>query len=59
MSSPTAQNREQKRAYRRPALRVYGTVGELTGTVDVGGPKDGGGHPKDNMTRPIRAKGPK
>ena len=45
-----------KRSYTQPTLRIYGTVGDITGTVDVGGMPDGAGHPKNNMTRPANAK---
>ncbi len=41
-----------KKAFHKTALRVYGTVGEITGTLQVNGPPDGGGNPKNNMTRP-------
>ena len=41
-----------KRPFSKPTLRVYGTVGEITGAIDGVAMPDGGGHPKNNMTRP-------
>ena len=41
-----------KRPFFKPTLRVYGTVGEITGSLDGVSMPDGAGHPKNNMTRP-------
>jgi hypothetical protein len=41
-----------KRAFTTPTLRIYGTVGEITGAIDGVSMPDGAGHPKNNMTRP-------
>ena len=41
-----------KRPFVKPTLRVYGTVRELTATVNQAGPPDGTGQTKNNMTRP-------
>ena len=44
-----------KKAFHKTALRVYGTVGEITGALTVGGPPDSAENPKNNMTRPAGA----
>jgi hypothetical protein len=41
-----------KRKFVDPTLRVYGTVADLTETVNRSGRADGSSHTKNNMTTP-------